>query len=77
VIARETAFGETANIVGLLVCGISPSGYADVVAFHHPHGDGELLPIHEHTDPATDVYAWGTLRPEGLTMFYPEGTRTR
>ncbi|HOX44759.1 MAG TPA: tetratricopeptide repeat protein [Myxococcota bacterium] len=72
-VARGGRLGEFPSLVGLMLQGLSPSGYADLVAFYHPDGAGELLPIHEHLPPDTDSYAWGTLLPAGVRMFYPEG----
>jgi hypothetical protein len=73
-LASESAlFGRKKKVVGISACGISTSGYADLVAFTHPQGDKPLWPVREHRSEDEDVYGHAVLVPEGLVVFYPEG----
>lgn len=72
-LATSDALVGTEPLLGLFVARLSKSGYADLVAFAHEDGAGELLPIRERQLPSTSsVYATGTLTHRGLTMFFPE-----
>ena len=74
-VATSEVFSGWGSVLGFFSVGLSSSGYADLVAFAHPDGGGELLPIQEERPPSVSIYSTGTLTERGITMFYPEGEK--
>lgn len=70
-LARCERLGRFKRLLGFQLGGASPSGYADTIAFLHPHGDLQLWPISEEIDGDRN-YTIGSFPPTGVTIFFPE-----
>ncbi|MFO0725945.1 MAG: hypothetical protein U1E65_19325 [Myxococcota bacterium] len=62
-----------ATVVGLFQKNLGRASGPQLVAFYHPLGFGELLPLMEKVPPDTLVYPWACLHPAGIALFYPTG----
>ncbi len=72
-LANDQALGTFPSLVGLMYQDKAEAYYAKLVAFYHPQGTQEILPLREGRAGSISIYQFGVLTDEGLTMFYPEG----